>query len=72
MPDSEALRRLAADYRDRATTTANMAQRARHMSLAEHCEQLAAAMALRPRGLPARCAETVRRYAHTAKLMICR
>jgi hypothetical protein len=65
--DLEALRGMAADYRRRAATAANAEQRARHGSLAEYCEQLAAAIAQRPKGLAARCADALRRGARAAQ-----
>jgi hypothetical protein len=63
----QTLRDMAADYRSRAETATNVEQRARHVSFADHCEQLAMAMALRPRGLATRCADALRRCARAAK-----
>jgi hypothetical protein len=67
--DPETLLRLAADYRARAETAANLEQRVRHVSLADYCEQLATAIALRPKGLPARVVDAVCRRLRAAKPM---
>ena len=69
MIDPEALFTLAADYRGRAETAATAVQRARHISFAEYCEQLATAVALRPKGLAARCVDAFRRRMRVAKPM---
>jgi hypothetical protein len=63
----QTLRDMAADYRSRAETATNVEQRARHISFADHCEQLAMATALRPKGLATRCADVLRRWARAAK-----
>jgi hypothetical protein len=63
MSDHESLRRLAANYRERSAVTINIIQRSRHLALAEHCEQLAAAMAPRPKRMATRLASALLRYA---------
>jgi hypothetical protein len=67
MSDHYSLRRLGANYRERAALTVNIEQRSRHLALAEHCERLAAVMAPRPKGTASRLASALLRYA--AKLV---
>jgi hypothetical protein len=45
---SEALLRMATDYRRRADALKNPEQRARNLALAEYCERLGAGMVRRP------------------------
>jgi hypothetical protein len=59
LSDHDRLRRLAANYRERAAGIVNMEQRFRHLAFAEHCDRLAAAMAPRPKGMATRLAEAL-------------
>jgi hypothetical protein len=63
LSDHDSLRKLAANYRERAAATVDIVQRSRHLALAEHCDRLAAAMAPRPKGIATRLAEALLRHA---------